>query len=47
MLSDDLTLVQEFVTHQSGTALAALGKEHIAFVHPAALRQMDDAHLTE
>jgi RNA polymerase sigma factor (sigma-70 family) len=47
MMSDDMTLVQEFAASQSEPAFAALVERHIALVHSAALRQAGDAHLAE
>jgi RNA polymerase sigma factor (sigma-70 family) len=47
MMSDDMTLVREFVANQSEPAFAALVERHIALVHSAALRQVGDAHLAE
>jgi len=47
MMSDDMTLVREFVASHSEPVFAALVERHISLVHSSALRQVGDAHLAE
>jgi RNA polymerase sigma factor (sigma-70 family) len=47
MMSDDMTLVREFVASQSEPAFVGLVKRHIGLVHSSALRQSGDPHLAE
>ena len=47
MMNDDLALLREFATSQSGRAFETLVARHIHLVHSAALRQVRDPHLAE
>jgi RNA polymerase sigma factor (sigma-70 family) len=47
MMSDDMDLVQEYVSRQSEPAFETLVLRHVNLVFSAALRQVRDAHLAE
>lgn len=47
MAPDDMTLVREYVAHQSESAFETLVSRHIGLVYSAALRQLNDPHMAE
>ncbi|MDB6064011.1 MAG: hypothetical protein JWR26_219 [Pedosphaera sp.] len=47
MMNDDMALVRDYAASQSEPAFATLVVRHIALVHTAALRQVEDAHLAQ
>src|SRR6185503_11538729 len=44
---EDFDLLREYVASQSETAFRTLVERHVNMVYATALRQIDDAHLTE
>lgn len=47
MAADDMSLVREYVAHQSESAFETLVSRHLGLVYSAALRQVNDPHVAE